>query len=93
MIEQVSVAEVKNKFSEYVAKVAHTNQHYLIITKRNKPIAALVDLATLKRVEKIEGKQGLASVIGRWKNFDEIYPEIENAIQTRSKDRLRDVSI
>lgn len=76
------VAEVKNKFSEYVAKVAYTNQH-LIITKRNKPIAALVDLATLKRAEKIEEKLGLASVIGRRKNFDEIIPDIDDAIKSR----------
>lgn len=92
MIEQASVVEVKNKFSEYITKVAYTNKN-LIITRRNKPIAALVDLDTLKLSEKIEEKQGLFSVIGRWKNFDEIYPEIENAIQLRSKDRLRDVSI
>ncbi len=92
MIEQASVVEVKNKFSKYITKVAHTNKN-LIITRRNKPIAALVDLDTLKLSEKIEEKQGLFSVIGCWKNFDEIYPEIENAIQLRSKDRLRDVSI
>ena len=91
MVEEVSVAEVKSRFSEYVAKVAYTHQR-LIITKRNKPIAALVDLNTLQRVENKNEKRGLASIIGKWCDSEDLAENIENVIKTRKKEKFREVS-
>jgi len=91
LVEEVSVAEVKSRFSEYVAKVAYTHQR-LIITKRNKPIAALVDLNTLQRVENKNERRGLASIIGKWRDSEDLAENIENVIKTRKKEKIREVS-
>lgn len=92
MEEKVSVADVKNRFSEYIAKVAYSNRT-IIITKRNRPIAAIVDLDFLKKVKTANEIKGLSSVVGKWKNFHEISTDIDKSYKSRNKDKLRNVSI
>lgn len=92
MTTEVSIAEVKNKFSEYISKVAYTHQR-LIITKRNKPIAALIDLNTLKRVKSSKERKGLASVIGKWRNSEELARNIDSIVKDRNKDKFRNVPL
>jgi prevent-host-death family protein len=92
MGQLVSVAEMKSHFSEYVAKTAYTHQAY-IITKRNKPLAALVDLKMLSQSISCRETGGLAAMIGKWKNFDEIAPHVDRAYKNRKRDRMRHVSL
>jgi len=92
MKEHASVAKMKSHLSEYIAKVAYSN-HRIIITKREKPVAALVDIPSLEKIESMDEALGLASVIGKWKNFEEIAGEIQHIYEGRKKDELRNVSI
>jgi prevent-host-death family protein len=92
VIQQISVADVKSHLSEYIAKVAFSHKRF-IITKRNKPIAALVDINDLMQVENAEETKGLASIIGKWKNFDDISENVSKTYKSRQKDKLRNVSI
>jgi len=92
MTNKVSIAEVKNRFSEYISKVAYTHQQ-LIITKRNKPIAALIDLNTLKKAKSSGEKKGLASIIGKWRDSEELVKNIDRIVKTRSKDKFRHVPL
>ena len=92
MEEHISVAEMKSHFSEYVAKVAYTHRKF-IITKRNKPLAALVDLKIFTQAGRKEELHGLATIIGKWKHFDEIAGHVGKAYKNRTQDRLRDVSL
>ena len=78
----VSVAEVKAHLSEYVAKSAYYDFR-IIITKRSRPVAALVSLIDLQELEQQHKRKGLGAVIGRWENFEEIAGEIEEAIESR----------
>ena len=47
---EVSISEMRNKFSEYVAKIAKTNQEIRII-KHSKTTAVLLSLATYNRLK------------------------------------------
>lgn len=77
-----SVAEVKAHFSKYVAKSAYSDFR-IIITKRSRPVAALVSLIDLQELEQQHKRRGLSAVIGRWENFEEIAGGIEEAIESR----------
>jgi len=67
----VSVADAKTRISELIAKSQHSHARFMI-TRRNKPVAALVSLEDLQSLEQQEEKQGLAAIAGTWKGFDEI---------------------
>ena len=71
MSNTVSIAELKKTLSEYVAQSNYQKERY-IITKRSKPVAALVNLEDLRAIEQQEEKGGLLQVIGKWEDFDEI---------------------
>ena len=67
----ISVAEAKSHFSELLAKSAYNNEKF-IITRRNKPIAALVSIEDLRKIEQYEERKGLAAVSGKWAGFEEL---------------------
>ena len=67
----VSVAKAKALISELIAKTQYSHERF-IITRRNKPVAALVSLEDLKLVEQHMEKQGLAAIAGKWQGFEEV---------------------
>ena len=80
--ETVSVAEVKAHLSEYVAKSAYSDSR-IIITKRSRPVAALVSLIDLQELEQQDKRKGLGDVIGKWDDFEEIAGGVREAIEAR----------
>lgn len=66
----VSVAEAKSHLSELIAKSAHGHERF-VITRRDKPVAALVSLDDLKIIEQHQERQGLAAVASLWPDFEE----------------------
>jgi prevent-host-death family protein len=92
MIEKkVAVAEAKSRFSELLSKVAHANQR-IIVTKRQKPIAAIVTMDDLRRLNLMEKRSGLLSCVGKWDRFEEIVKDVEAAYNARNEDKPRNVS-
>lgn len=91
-MEKVSVAEIKSRFSEYISRVAYSREK-IIITKRSKPIAALIDISDLQKLDSINEIKGLSGVVGKWKNFHEISKGIEKVYRDRKKDKPRNVSL
>jgi prevent-host-death family protein len=73
----VSVATAKSHLSELIAKSSYAGDRF-IITRRNKPVAALVSLEDLHLIEQSEERQGLASIVGKWKGFEEVGEQIGN---------------
>lgn len=67
----ISVAETKARISELIAKSQHSHARFMI-TRRNKPVAALVSLEDLQYLEQREEKQGLAAIAGTWEGFNEV---------------------
>ncbi len=74
---RVSVANAKSRLSELIAKSAYAHERF-VITRRNKPVAALVSLEDLQIIEQHEERQGLASIAGKWKRFEEVAVSLEN---------------
>lgn len=90
---EVSFAETKSHLSELIAKSAYAGER-IVITKRNKPVAALVSLEDLRIIEQHEQCQGLAPIAGKWKDFEEVGERIEDLRQVRGDSGTRaDVSL
>ena len=89
----VSVAQAKSHLSELLAKSAYNNEKF-IITRRNKPIAALVSLDDLRIIEQHEERKGLATLSGKWSDFEELAEYIEDLESLRANGGIgRDVSV
>ena len=80
---RVSVAKAKTHLSELIAKCLHADEKY-IITRRNKPVAALVSIDDLHIIEQYEERKGLASVAGKWKGFSEVAQSIDDIESLRN---------
>ena len=89
----ISIAKAKSHISEIIAKSQFSHERF-IITKRDKPVAALVSLDDLKVLEQYEEKQGLAAIAGKWQGFDEV-ADAMGKIETlrKSGGKGRDVSL
>jgi prevent-host-death family protein len=79
---EISIAEVKSRLSEYAARSAFAGER-ILITRRGKPLAALVSLEDLAELEQLDKKAGLASVIGKWDDFEEIEAAVAEAMDAR----------
>jgi len=73
----VSVANAKTHLSALIAKSSFGHERF-IITRRNKPVAALVSLEDLQIIEQHEERQGLISVAGKWSDFEEVSSSLED---------------
>jgi prevent-host-death family protein len=51
----VNVVDVRNTFSEYLNRASYQGQR-IIIERRGKPVAALVPLEDLERIEALENE-------------------------------------
>lgn len=80
----VSVANAKAHLSELIAKSSFAHERF-IITRRNKPVAALVSLEDLQLIEQQEERQGLSSIAGKWKGFEEVSEKLKDLHQLRQK--------
>ncbi len=88
-----SVAEVKKRFSDYLSRGAFSDCR-IVITKRNRQVAAIVSMKDLQALEQLEKRKGLQSIIGKWDDFDELRDAIDEAMDMRRKESPgRDVSI
>ena len=84
MTTLISIAKAKAHISELIAKSRFSRERF-IITKRDKPVAALVSLEDLKVLEQHKEKQGLASIAGKWKDFDEVSEAMGDTEDLRAK--------
>jgi prevent-host-death family protein len=91
-MSKVSVADAKSHLSELISRSAHGHER-IVITRRNKPVAALVSLDDLQRLEQQDERQGLAAIAGRWPGFEEIAETLDDLPGLRQKGGSgRDVS-
>ncbi len=89
----VSVADAKKQFSEYVNRSAFADCR-VIITKRSRPVAAIVSMKDLEDLEQGDKRKGLLSTIRKWEDFDELEDAIGEAMEVRHAEGTgRDVSL
>jgi prevent-host-death family protein len=90
---KVSVANAKSHLSELIAKSAHGHERF-VITRRDKPVAALVSLDDLKIIEQHQERQGLAAVASLWPDFEEVAEALTDLGELRRQGGAgRDVSL
>ena len=74
MTKKVSTAQAKAQFSALVDDVAHGGEH-VIIERKGKPLAALVSIEELARLEKYQAMsakpQGALALVGAWRALDD----------------------
>lgn len=90
---RVPIAEAKRRFSELVSRGAYAHEH-IVITRRGKPMAALIGLDDLSRLENLERSRGLASLFDDWEDAAEVAEVAEEAYRQRTGEGSgRDVSL
>lgn len=91
MPKRVSAAKAKAQLSELMSQVAYGGEH-VIIERRGKPLAALVSIAELERLERVPAVAAKAdlfeAMIGMWAEVPD--EEIDRVIEDIYKDRERD---
>lgn len=98
MVERVSAAEAKAKFSALVAEVAYGGKRF-IIERRGKPLAALVSIDDLECLEQgqatSERPLGALALVGAWRDVrdDEIDALVAHIYAEREKDLGRPVEL
>ena len=74
MTKRVTAAHAKAQLSDLVAGVAHRGEHY-IIERRGKPVAALVSVSELEKLEQeattSERPLGALALVGGWRDVDD----------------------
>jgi prevent-host-death family protein len=89
---EAPVAEVKARLSEYVSLSASRGDR-IVITRRGKPVAALISLEDLQTLSQAQKRKGLGELMGRWKDFEEIAGSVERIYQARRNNGYRDVPV
>jgi prevent-host-death family protein len=98
MAKRVSAAQAKSNFATLVAEVAFGGQ-YVIIERRGKPLAALVSLADLERLEQEHATAarptGALALVGAWRDVpdEELEALVSDIYAARERDNGRPVNL
>ena len=91
MSKNIGVAEVKKSFSAVISEVSLKGEHF-VIEKKGKPMAALVSVQELQRIEGLkekEKKKGLLAAIGAWEDFEDLESTVSAIYERRKKSKDR----
>lgn len=91
MARHVSIADAKARLSALVARVADNGERF-VLERRGKPLAALVSIEVLERVERGQAMsarpQGALAILGAWRELEDI--ELDPIIADIYAERRRD---
>jgi prevent-host-death family protein len=83
-VRSFSAAGAKARFSAVLAAAAVGGER-IVIRKHNRPVAVLIGLSELERLERGAAAAGLAEVARRWKAFEEMAPYVTEAVANRKR--------
>ena len=93
MNKKISVADAKKHLSEIMSRVAYNNERFLI-QRRGKPMAALVSVEDLARLEKDPvAPKGLMAAVGALADFEGLDSMIEEIYRQREQAQDRPVEL
>ena len=98
MAKSVSAAQAKAQLSALVAEVAYGG-HHIVIERRGKPLAALVGMKDLERLEQGQATsprpKGALALVGAWRDVEEkdMQSLTEDIYAARDKDTGRPVGL
>ena len=90
MAEKVRVTEAKAHLSELMARVGYGGERF-VIERRGRPLAALVGVEDLERLEKRDPTPrllGAIALVGAWGEAEE--PEVDAVLEEIYAERERD---
>ena len=88
-----SVADAKKNLSELMSRAAYNNERFLI-QRRGKPMAALVSIEDLTRLEKEPvAPKGLLAAVGALAEFEELESTVEEIYRQREQAQDRPVDL
>ena len=88
-----SVADAKKHLSELMSRVAYNHERFLIL-RRGKPMAALVSIEDLARLDKdTAAPRGLLAAVGALADFDELDEMIKDIYLQREQAKDRAVAL
>ena len=88
-----SVADAKENLSELMSRAAYNNERFLI-QRRGKPMAALVSVEDLARLEKESASpKGLLAAVGALADFEELDSMVEEIYRQREQAQDRPVDL
>ena len=90
MVRAVSVAEAKAKLSELLGEVAHQGTR-IVVQRRGKPVAALVPMEDLERVEEETRGDWLDDAWGLLADHPEVCDSIDQVYAERQMHMPREV--
>jgi prevent-host-death family protein len=80
----VTAAEAKSRFAEALRRAEGGD--VVVITRYGKPVAALIgvdDLASVRRLRAASPRDGLAGLVGRWRDGEELANEVDRVVAER----------
>jgi prevent-host-death family protein len=80
----LSVAEAKAQFSAVVS-AASVGGRRIIIRKHNQPVAVLIGIEELDRLERGAAAGGLAEVARRWSHSEDLAAHVSEAVAARKR--------
>ncbi len=93
MASSMNVADAKKHLSELMSRVAYNHERFLIL-RHGKPMAALVSIEDLARLEnETAGPRGLLAAVGALADFDELDEMIEEIYLQREQAKDRAVAL
>ena len=98
MTKRVTATQAKAQLSALMAEVAYGGNH-ILIERRGKPLAALVGVADLERLEQEKSTssrpRGALALVGAWRDVgdDEIDALITHIYASREEDMGRPVDL
>jgi len=88
-----SVADAKKNLSELMSRAAYNNERFLI-QRRGKPMAALVSIEDLTRLEKEPvAPKGLLAAVAALAEFEELESMVEEIYRQREQAQDRPVDL
>jgi len=92
MAISMDVADVKARLPEILERISKERVR-LIVLRRGKPVAALISLEDLRRIEVVEakGKHPIMRAFGGWSDRDDLDELLAEIYAIRSKTAGREV--
>ena len=93
----VSAAEAKRKFSELIGRAAYGHER-IIIERKGKPMAAVIGLEDLRRLEALEarmekGTHPIMRAFGGWADRDDLDELLDEIYAAREQAPGREIEL
>lgn len=84
----IGIAEVKRHFADVLGAVRHGGERF-IIQRRGTPVAALVPLEDLARLDGEQAARGFLALVGAFQDAEQLADVLDQTVRDRPRQRPR----